>query len=436
MDGARKSSEPASKSTVGAGQTPARENSRSRTRSYSQAAMRQCQFRTSDLIPKQFLTFGWIALALVAIMAALNLFSRFSISIDLATALPKYDRLSAFSMAGSQGLTAWFSSFLLILTSLASLQVYALRQHRSNDYRGTYRVWMWLAVFLLLASVNCIVDIEAAGRQLARGWNLTSGGDHSSLPIIVKLSCLAILVVRGIIEIRSSPTSIALVAVVWLAYSLAIAVQMPAVNRNIVFEFDPTYGNSMLLGSIALLLSVLVYARLVLLQSLGLAATARMASKASKGKSSKSKTTRGKSRSRSKVTSDDANEVELKHDEDESAEDDREDDDAENTSTGDRQISSGRTSSPVVAPAVAKSPSPQSSNSPQLPLTASSRSAPVSSPGKGPLQAKMSIASSASSDDDEDEDDEDQQHDGQRPMSKAERRKLRKAQSQQQRRAA
>lgn len=235
---------------------------------YATGANRRHQYKTTDLIPKRVWPVSLVVLLLVSVIVGLNLLSYFASRWS--------DRIgsegvTALSLTGRATLTAWFSSFLLIVSGLASLQIYALRQHRRDDYRGSYRLWLWMSALLLIGSANCVVDLASIGSRLMQSLTTISFAANSWWPLIVKLSLLSLLVARGVYEVRESRGSLALVVLVWIAYSAAAVMQLPAVEPLIVsVDRETILGNGCLIGSLATLLVEMTFARFVFLQAHGL----------------------------------------------------------------------------------------------------------------------------------------------------------------------
>ena len=133
---------------------------------YSNSANRRHQKKTTDLIPKRYRSVALFLALLILCLCGLNALSIYS---DNWQELFTQNQMQAFSLSGHGSLAGWFCSFLLILSGLASLQIYALRQHRCDDYRGTYRLWGWFAALFMLGSIQCVVDLSGLFHSLANG---------------------------------------------------------------------------------------------------------------------------------------------------------------------------------------------------------------------------------------------------------------------------
>lgn len=265
------------------------------TSEYSASARRRHLAKTTDLIPKRWITVTMVVLGLCTGVGLINVLYLFSAEL-VAVMGPRAEEVFSLSARGS--LSQWFTTILLIISGMASLQIYALRQHRSNDYRGTYKLWFWLAFLLLFASLDSAVGL----RDLALSTvNYVTGlaFSHGGWPLIfVKLFVLSVLVGRGLVEVRKSSTAIVGVVIVWLAYAGATLIQLPQLQDQTGAQHELFYGNMTLVGSAVLILTIFLYARFVYLSAQGLIAvpqataqieTAKSAPKRSKRKASASK---------------------------------------------------------------------------------------------------------------------------------------------------
>ena len=253
-------------------------------RAYSYGADRRNQLKTTDLIPKRVLSYMLVLMAMLLSIAFINFCSthasQWSAQVGEAG-------MSTLAIQGQGSLASWYSSFLLIISGMASIQIYALRQHRCDDYRGTYRLWIWMAILFLLASVNCVVDLGGLATNLVQAFTSQSFSDRPWLPITIKLTALSLLVARGLYEVRKSRGSFALVVVVWVAYSVAAVMQLPAAKESLVnLGSEKVMGNCILFGTSALLLAHLTYARFIFLRAHGLI-TVKVKTKRAKKKKTK-----------------------------------------------------------------------------------------------------------------------------------------------------
>jgi len=246
--------------------TKRKRSSKAKKTAYASSALRRHQNKTTDLFPKRPLAIMLMICALIAVVGLLNY---------LATLNPfsAAGHSSALALNGTGSLSSWFSSFLLILSGLASLQIYALRQHRNDDYRGSYRIWIWMAVIFLIASMNSVIDFGTLFSTVAGQFFDTA----NTSPQIVfwwlfaaKLVALTGLVVRGVFELRASKSALVMVALVWIAYATSLIIQIPQARDSIVSNYETVYGNSLLIGTVSVFMMVVFYTRYVFLAANGM----------------------------------------------------------------------------------------------------------------------------------------------------------------------
>lgn len=243
-------------------------SSKSQSRHYAFGANRRCQAKTTDLIPKRVCAYLLVVLGLLAMLWLITFLARQSNqwSVYLGES-----GMRLLSIRGQGSLASWFSSFLLIITGMASLQIYALRKHRCDDYRGAYRLWGWMAAILILASINCVSDLTGVLGNLTSRMFVGDYANRAWIPFALKLVALSVLTVRGIYEVRASLGSLLLVIFVWSAYVAAIVLQYPATKESLA-DLGPNtmLGNCLLFGTTGLFLAHLTYARYVFLDAHGL----------------------------------------------------------------------------------------------------------------------------------------------------------------------
>ena len=238
-------------------------------RAYSYGADRRNVNKTTDLFPKRVVSY---LLAVFVLLATLGLINYGAIQASQWKAQIGDAGVSSLAISGHGSVASWFGSFLLILCSLASLQIFALRKHRCDDYRGTYRLWIWMAGVLLVASLCCIVNL---GSIVAFAIESLAPGSFSQKPWLVPtivISLLTILVARAVYEVRRSRGSMTWMGLAWAGYTAAILLQLPAVRESVLLEFGPEMvaGNCVLVATTALLMAHLTYVRFIFLRAHGL----------------------------------------------------------------------------------------------------------------------------------------------------------------------
>ncbi len=272
-------------------------------RAYSYGAHRRNVNKTTDLFPKRTVSY---LLAILVLAACLWLINYGAVESTKWRAALGSDVVSSLAITGQGSLASWFKAFLLILSSLASFQIFALRKHRCDDYRGTYRLWIWMSGVLLFASLCCVVNLGSIAAFAVESVTQVSFSQKPWLAPAVLASLLTILTVRSLYEVRRSRGSMAWMGVAWLGYALAITFQLPGVRSGVLLELgsEMVAGNCVLVATMALLMAHVTYVRFIFLRAHGLIKlkakkkVAKPKAKTTKSNSAKSKKKSTKSTSK------------------------------------------------------------------------------------------------------------------------------------------
>jgi hypothetical protein len=236
-------------------------------RRYPEAASAACQPLTA-VIPQR----GWTLLVLLlgGLAAVVGLEALHGQSqIWPAAYWPR--RVPAFNVLMPGGLATWFASLVLAFAGFQGVQVYRLRRHRADDYRGRYRHWLWASslLFVLAASVGTHVHIQLA-EPLLQELGLSAAW-RSILPTVLLPAVLWVpFAVCLALEMRESRLAEAALLGASLAYAASCGLsQFTGLLR------DPITGTMVvsalgLLGHVAVWLMTASYARHVFLDSQGL----------------------------------------------------------------------------------------------------------------------------------------------------------------------
>jgi len=239
------------------------------------------QPRVTDFVPLRPLWLGVIVaggLATVAALAALN-----SLAADWADTLG-VSSVRSLAFAASGNLAGWFASVLWLMVAVLCVLAYSLRRHKSDDYRGRYRVWLWAAGAALWLSA----DATAGLHQLVNagtGDLLGSSGPHWWLVSYAPL--LGGLVAWLVLDVRHSRMSTALASTAAVGIAAAAAASFGWLDAALGAESAATLVvSSSLAGQVLVAAAVLAYVRHVLLDVQGLLPAPKPAKAKSGGKTS------------------------------------------------------------------------------------------------------------------------------------------------------
>ena len=218
------------------------------SRSYTPGARRSRQFKTTDLIPKRMWSLAAVVALLLSAIAGLNLLHLNS--PDWAGFIGE-EGVAALSLDSGKGIGVWYSNFLLLMSACVSLQLYLLQQHRRDDYRGSYKVWMWLAVVFLFASAASVTGISAMARNLLSNVLGSNTASQNLLLLFgLKIGGLLLLVVRGMFEVRYSRLAVLGLLMVLMAYGTAAFVNdVPGIQARSSDFIHSALGNCLLVGA-------------------------------------------------------------------------------------------------------------------------------------------------------------------------------------------
>ena len=238
-------------------------------KAYAIGARRRHQRKVTDLIPKRRLAYSFSIVAFAFLLAGVNLLAYFAPGWQSVIGR---QGVEALAVTGPSSLTTFLSTVFFATAAVLCLLIYALRQHRCDDYEGTYRVWGWLAPAFAIASLGCILPLAAISQNIfvavtGRGFSV------SWLPMAIGVALVSLLLIRYLMEVRYSYGTIAWAGLAWLAICTSWAMPeiltafAPGVDQSSINDW--ALGNGLLVTATATLLANLTYARFVFLRSNG-----------------------------------------------------------------------------------------------------------------------------------------------------------------------
>lgn len=251
---------------------------------YGDAEFLETQLRLTDLIPRRlFSLILWLKVGFVAIAGLVTLYV---ISPDL---LRTPDHRPAMAVLGGSGsLSNWFSSLLLLVASFLAVVNYTVRRHRTDDYHGRYRIWLWAAACWFLMSTDVAASLHQGLQQAMislTGMRITGDGTIWWLaPAILGIGFIGARLLIDMWSSRVASTALILAAIAYLAALAAFyqALGMPSDLAEVLF-----LQGSLLAGHLLLTWSMALHARHVLLDAEG--RLPRRAAKAKKPRAEKPK---------------------------------------------------------------------------------------------------------------------------------------------------
>jgi hypothetical protein len=235
-----------------------------RSAGYSQEVRKACSQRLVQLIPVRPLSF--IAACLASLLVPCTLMV-FHYMIYVSGSLQWYGQPLAVALDASHpsSIAAWFGSHLWLLCLAATVLTFQLRRHKLDDYRGEYRLWFWLVLTCLLASVDSTTHLTELFGLAVDPWsqaNLGLSGPALTTSTLTVL--IGMLGLRLCSELKAVPLSL----ICWLtgiaAWAGSGALAQEELQLKMTLQFRIWLKSALWIGGLtAVWIAALSYLRAV-----------------------------------------------------------------------------------------------------------------------------------------------------------------------------
>jgi hypothetical protein len=226
------------------------------------------QPRLTDLIPIRLSRHLMVFVVGLALVAGLESLYHWSQGLAATTT---DGRIAAFDLDSEGSLGAWFSSTLLLLASLVAILVYRIRRHRTDDYQGYYRVWLWASFCWLLMSMDESASLhEGFKEMMAHLTGTRLLGDGSIWWTIPYFFLLGSVGTRLLVDMRPCRLSSAALMGTAACFAVAILGQLGLVMPDAGAREVMVEEGCEMVGMLLLLLAMTLHARYVILEAQGL----------------------------------------------------------------------------------------------------------------------------------------------------------------------
>ncbi len=225
------------------------------------------QPRLVDLVPRRRLWQNVIAvvggIAIAGLLAAHWATRRAGVAAPAAV-------VKTFDIVASDSIAAWGRSAVLAAAAGMALLVYIVRRHRTDDYRGGYRIWLWAATWLLAMSVDAVARLRDAWQaawivETQRAGPL-DGALWWLMPCLLVGITLGVRLVLEMRECRASTIWFIAASAVWLVGEMLHAVGVTIVDP---VTSQLVFAGCTLVGQWSLLVAMNWHARHVVLDASG-----------------------------------------------------------------------------------------------------------------------------------------------------------------------
>ncbi|HUT92790.1 MAG TPA: hypothetical protein VMY37_25070 [Thermoguttaceae bacterium] len=226
------------------------------------------QLRLTDLVPRRLAVFVLVLAAGLAVVAGLvGLYAWMPRVAGLTTD----GRVAAFDLDGEGSLAVWFSSMTLALAGLVAILVFTVRRHRTDDYPGRYRVWLWAATCWFLLSIDETSSLHEGFKEMMVMLTGTRVfGDGSIWWVAVYFFLLGAVGTRLLVDMRACWLSSAALVGVAACYVVAVVAQLGWILPESGALGVMLEESAEMVGNLMLLLAMGLHARHVILDAQGL----------------------------------------------------------------------------------------------------------------------------------------------------------------------
>jgi len=253
-----------SRGSAGGGERPAERKSEN----YGDAAFMDQQPRLTDLVPRRL--GGFILLLAAGLAVVAGLLGLYAWMPEIA-GMTTDGRVAAFDLDGEGSLAVWFSSMTLALAGLVAILVFTVRRHRTDDYPGRYRVWLWAATCWFLLSIDETSSLHEGFKEMMVMLTGTRVfGDGSIWWVAVYFFLLGSVGTRLLVDMRESWLSSGALLGTAACYVVAVAAQLGWILPESGALGVMLEEGAEMVGNLMLLLAMGLHARHVILDAQGL----------------------------------------------------------------------------------------------------------------------------------------------------------------------
>ena len=248
---------------------PSPDDGGSATLSYALPNGRRRSRALDSLLPARLVTIGLIT---VAGLILVGLLVMGHIWADLWSERLTASEMTLFDLGSERNLGHWSASTLLGGAAVVALIVFSLRRHRMDDYHGRYRVWLWVVLGCLFASLCETSSVGNVAQGLCRRAGDACGVDGELVWPITFGILLAAMGIRLLIEVWRSRASACMLTVAGLCMLAAWLVDFGCFSAADDVHNAAISGGGWLAGYVLLASTMLLYTRHVIREIDGLVA--------------------------------------------------------------------------------------------------------------------------------------------------------------------
>jgi len=238
---------------------------------YSADANRENLQHWIDLLPSRW---GHIALAFTLALVSVTILGRLHLENERLASILGTQSHHLFVIGAVGSFAAWWTATLFGAAAIISVMIYALRRHKLDDYRGTYRVWNWAAILAVCVSIDVTTNLHGILAELLAQFTgtpllVSANGGAAWWILLAGLPLLGMLV-RLAIEMRSSKGALATLIAAACFYGVAGSDTLGLIRVDPESQWAVFGSVAGLLAHALVALSLMLYLRYVVRDSQGL----------------------------------------------------------------------------------------------------------------------------------------------------------------------
>jgi hypothetical protein len=179
--------------------------------------------------------------------------------------------VAALDLGIKGSLGCWFSSLMLLIATGTAFLIYDVRRHRTDDYQGRYRIWLWAAACGFLMATDQAASLREGFRDSMIALTGTPLFDHGDFWwVIFYTLTLGAVGSRLLVDMRTCSLATGIFIGAAVVHCLAVAVRLgwmlpPIGDRDVLF-----FSGAEMTGNLMLVAALILFARHVVLDAEGL----------------------------------------------------------------------------------------------------------------------------------------------------------------------
>lgn len=239
-----------------------------RSAGYSQEVRRACGQRLVQLIPVRRRSFA-LVVTVSLLVPSMLLLGHYLVYVLGKPRWYGHPLATLLDLSHQNGLATWLSSHMWLLCLTATVLTFQLRRHKLDDYEGEYRLWFWLVMTCLLASIDSTTKVSHLFGLALESWTQLNLG--WSGPAVVQSTLIVLVGMLGLrlcTELKTVPLSLVFWLTGLVAWCASTILSQDLLRVELTAQFRMWLRCSLWLGGLTCVwLAALTYLRHVYIEA-------------------------------------------------------------------------------------------------------------------------------------------------------------------------